>query len=570
MNLANFFTELKRRNVIRLAGLYLIGAWLLTQVASTLLPAFDVPSWALRGLVITLAIGFIPAVIFSWVFELTPEGLKREAEIVPGQSATPQTGRRMDRMIIAVLVLALGYFIFDKFVLAPRSKEGSSRSASVPNESRLDAERKSIAVLPFENLSSDKENAYFAEGIQDEILTRLAKIGALKVISRSSTRQYESKPGNLREIAQQLGVTNILEGSVQKIGDAVHVNAQLIRALSDDHLWAESYDSKLSDGVFAVEVEVAQKVASALNAKLTGAEEQVLTEKPTNNPAAYDAYLRGKAQYWQVSDESQKAALHSFEEAVRLDPQFAAAWAALSQARSRLFFGDEMTTARRAGAEKALAEATRLQPDLAETRLARAYFQYWVLRNYKGALEMMRQLRMTWPNNAELLQAMAFISARLGQWQEALSYIQQSVSLNPNEIYTRIQAIHTALAMRDFAIALEIVDNALQIWPNDTNLIGTKAFVFQARGQLDEAQTVLNRLPSQAPEFDTGRGGALLSSLAAARSFPRPQSFRSRHAGRDRTIPPSFFIGRLCWTWPVGKLKQTPPSSARAIVFRRS
>ncbi len=257
------------------------------------------------------------------------------------------------------------------------------------------ASSKSIAVLPFENLSSDKENAYFAEGMQDEILTRLAKIGALKVISRSSTRQYESKPGNLREIAQQLGVNNILEGSVQRAGDAVHVNAQLIRALTDDHLWAESYDCKLSEGVFAVEMEVAQKVASALNATLTGAEQQVLTQKPTNNPAAYDAYLRGKAQYWQVSDASQKAALHSFEEAVQLDPQFAGAWAALSQAQSRAFFGDEMTPARRAAADKSLAEATRLQPDLAETRLARAYFQYWVLRDYKGALEMMRQLRTT-------------------------------------------------------------------------------------------------------------------------------------------------------------------------------
>ena len=499
---ASFFAELKRRNVIRMAGLYLVGAWLLIQVASTMLPAFDVPAWALRGLIITLALGFTPALIFSWVFEMTPQGLKRDEDVVPEQSIAPQTARRMDRMIIVVLLLALGYFAFDKFVLGLRRE--AARSHSAPDDAKPTViPQKSIAVLPFENLSSDKENAYFAEGIQDEILTRLAKIGALKVISRTSTQQYQSKPGNLREIAQQLGVANILEGSVQKAGAAVHVNVQLIKAVTDDHLWAESYDRTL-ENIFGVEGEIAQTVAEALKAKLTGAEEKVLAQKPTSNPAAYDAYLQGMAQFRKRDDQGLKASQGSLEEAVRLDPQFAAAWAALSRTHSLLYFLSDATPARSAAAEKALAEAVGLQPELAETRLARAYLQYWVRRDYAGALKMMRQLRTAWPNNDEVLQAMAFISARLGKWKEGLDEIEQSMALNPKDIFTRIQALQIALATRDFLLALRMADDGLQIWPNNPNLLGTKAFAFQARGQLDEAESILANVAFNPADPDAG------------------------------------------------------------------
>jgi TolB-like protein len=245
VNSRNFFAELKRRNVIRMAGLYLVGAWLLTQVASTLLPAFNAPSWALRGLIITLALGFIPAVIFSWVFELTPQGLKREEDVATEHSITPQTGRRMDRMIIVVLVLALGYFAFDKFALAPRreaargAKNTESHPVSMPNESNVDA--KSIAVLPFENLSEEKQNEYFADGVQDEILTNLAKVADLKVISRTSVIGYRDTAGrNLRKIGHELGVAHVVEGSVQRSANKIRVNAQLIDARTDAHLWAQT------------------------------------------------------------------------------------------------------------------------------------------------------------------------------------------------------------------------------------------------------------------------------------------------------------------------------------------
>jgi adenylate cyclase len=212
MNSRNFFAELRRRNVIRMAGLYFVGAWLVVQVAGTVLPMFGTPEWLPRTIVVLLAIGFVPAAIFSWVFELTPEGLKRDEEVLPHESITPQTGRRMDRMIIVVLALALGYFAFDKFVLTPR-REAALVASAVPNESKSVINAKSIAVLPFENLSEEKANAYFADGVQDEILTYLAKIADLKVISRMSVMQYKSgAPRNLRQIGQQLGVAHVVEG----------------------------------------------------------------------------------------------------------------------------------------------------------------------------------------------------------------------------------------------------------------------------------------------------------------------------------------------------------------------
>src|SRR2546426_8762922 len=324
MRIDNFFAELKRRNVIRFAGLYLVGAWLLTQVASTVLPMFGAPDWLPRSIVILLVIGFVPALIFSWVFELTPQGLKRDEDVPPEESIAPQTARRMNRMIIAVLVLALGYFVFDKFVLAPRR-------AAVPNDSSSAASAKSIAVLPFENLSEDKANAYFAEGIQDEILTRLAKVADLKVISRTSTQHYKSAPENLLEIGKQLGVAHVVEGSVQKSGDAVRVNVQLIKAANDSHLWADTFDRKLTD-IFSVESAVAKAIDDDLRVKLTGQEKQVIAAKPTGNPEAYDAYLRGLAYTLKPATTAANnlGAQKYLREAVRLDPKFALGWALLS------------------------------------------------------------------------------------------------------------------------------------------------------------------------------------------------------------------------------------------------
>src|SRR5437764_7090546 len=324
MKIDNFFSELKRRNVVRMAGLYLVGAWLLTQVASTVLPMFGAPDWLPRSIVILLAIGFLPALIFSWVFELTPQGLKRDEDVRPEESIAPQTARRMDRLIIAVLVLALAYFSFDKFVLAPRR-------AAAPNDSSSAASAKSIAVLPFENLSDDKQNAYFAEGVQDEILTRLAKVADLKVIARTSTKRFQSAPENLADIAKQLGVMNILEGSVQKSNDQVRVNVQLINALTNVHLWAEIYDRKLTD-IFAVESDISKTIADTLQAKLTGSEKQMIASQPTTDTTAYELYHKGRSLWEKRSGDNIPKAISFYEQAIARDPNYALAYAGLADA----------------------------------------------------------------------------------------------------------------------------------------------------------------------------------------------------------------------------------------------
>jgi TolB-like protein len=272
VNLRNFFGELKRRNVYKVAIVYAVIAWLLIQAGSILFPTFEAPGWVMKAFVAIIAAGFPIALVLAWAFELTPEGIKRTEDVDVSESITRKSGRKLDFFIIAVLLLVIAALLFHR--LRPNVSPTISSSPE-----------KSIAVLPFENLSRDPDNAYFADGIQEEILTCLAKIADLKVISRTSTQRYQSKPGNLAEIAKQLGVANILEGSVQKAGDQVRVNVQLVNAQTDSHLWAETYDRKLTD-IFGVESEIAKGIAESLQAKLTGREEQALAVKPTNNPEA--------------------------------------------------------------------------------------------------------------------------------------------------------------------------------------------------------------------------------------------------------------------------------------------
>ena len=500
MKSGNFFAELKRRNVIRMAGLYLVGAWLVVQVAGTVLPMFGAAEWLPRTIVVLLAIGFVPAVIFSWVFELTPQGLKREDDVAPEQSITPQTGRRMDRMIIVVLVLALGYFAFDKFVLTPR-REAALVANAVPNESKSVINAKSIAVLPFENRSEDKANTYFADGIQDEILTLLSKIADLKVISRTSTQHYKSAPENLSEIARQLGVAHILEGSVQKSGDAVRVNVQLIKAANDSHLWAETYDRKLTD-IFGVESEIAKGIAESLRAKLTGREEQALAVKPTNNPEAYDAYLRGLAVEARssYSFETLREFKGFYERAVQLDPNFALAWARLSRADAFLYFSQaDQTPARHDAAKSALGNAQRLQPNSSETLLALGYYQYWVLRDYGAANTTFDRVSKMLPGNSEVPRALALIARREGHWDESIAYFEQALALDPRNLRLLTEAARTYSMVRQFPAARKLYNRALDIVPNDPDLMAEKATMYQAEGNLQEAAKLLARANAQTP-----------------------------------------------------------------------
>jgi len=369
---------------------------------------------------------------------------------------------------------------------------------------------KSIAVLPFENRSEDKANAYFADGIQDEILTRLANIADLKVISRTSTRRYQSKPGNVREIAKQLGVANILEGSVQKLADQVRVNVQLINAQTDSHLWADTYDRKFTD-IFGVESDIAKRIADSLQAKLTGREQQALAVKPTNNLEAYDAYLRGLAfearTYPSYSPDLVWKAIGFYEQAVQLDPNFAIAWARLSRVNALVYFNGDDTygtiVARGEAAKRALVNAQKLAPNSPETLIALGYYQYQVLRDYGLAESTFTLVSETLPGSSEALEALGGVTRREGHWDQSIAYFEQALTLDPRNVELLENGAWTFSMLRQFPAALKLFGRALDIKPNDPEITAAKARVYQAQGNLQEAARFLSKINELTPNEDT-------------------------------------------------------------------
>ena len=356
-----------------------------------------------------------------------------------------------------------------------------------------------VAVLPFENIGSDPENAYFAEGIQEEILTRLASIADLKVISRTSTQQYQNKPRNLAEIAKQLGVANILEGSVQKATDQVRVNVQLINAQTDSHLWAETYDRKLTD-IFGVESDIAKRIAESLQAKLTAREEQALAVKPTNNIEAYDAYLRGVAFEARSGHAPSSEAIGFYERAVQLDPNFAVAWAHLSEAHGHFYFDHDATSGRRDATKRALENAQKLEPNSPETLLALGYYQHGVLRDLRLAKTTFGRVSKILPGSSAVQRALAFVAQSEGHWDESIAYLEQALILDPRDTSLLGHAAETFTFLRQFSAALNLYDRWLEIRPNDLHVMAEKASVYQAQGNLQEAAKWLSGIDGQAPD----------------------------------------------------------------------
>jgi TolB-like protein/Tfp pilus assembly protein PilF len=487
VNSRSFFAELKRRNVYKVAVAYAIVGWLSIQIATQVFPFLEIPDWVVRLVIAAVAIGFPIALVIAWAFELTPEGLKRTefADKLPKKSS----GTRLWLYVVALAgALSVSLFFLGRYT-APTKLSGSTAAAA-----------KSIAVLPFANLSEDKANAYFAEGIQEEILTRLAKIADLKVISRTSTQRYQSKPGNLSEIAKQLGVANILEGSVQKAGDTVRVSVNLIQAASDSHLWADTYDRKLTD-ILGVESEIAKAIAEQLQAKLTGREKQALAVKPTNNPEAYDAYLRGLAFEARGGffDAATKTAIDSYERAVQIDPDFALAWAQLSRVHAHLYFGADKTATRRDAAKSALDNAQRLQPNSPETLLALGYYQYWVLRDYGLAKTTFEHVSKMLPSSSDAPRALGLIARREGHLDQSIAYQEQALGLDPRNVDLLNGTAGTYAALRQFPRALKLLDLALDILPNDPSQLAAKALMYQAEGNLEQAATLLSEITVQTP-----------------------------------------------------------------------
>jgi TolB-like protein/Flp pilus assembly protein TadD len=516
MKIDDFFVELKRRNVYKVAVAYAVVAWLTIQAASIFLPAFNAPQWAMQIVILILVIGFPIALVFSWAFEITPEGIKRESEVEADESITHHTGRKIVALTIVLAVIATGLLVF-QFI---RARSTSPSAATISN--------KSIAVLPFDNLSGDPQNAYFSEGIQDEILTRLAKIAELKVISRTSTQRFKSAPNDLRQIAQQLGVANILEGSVQKANDQVRVNVQLINALTDTHLWADTYDRKLTD-IFAVETEIAKAVADVLQAKLTGSEQHVIAARPTENTEAHQLYLKGRFFWNKRTGSDLKKSIEYFEQAIAADSKYALAYAGVAD-------GYVLLPGYTAGsprdcypkAKAAAKKALELDDTLAEahTTLAMAIWYYdfdssQSIREFQRAIERNSNYataHQQYGNNTlsalgrfddaiaegkravELDPLSLVINSDLGadylyarRYDEAIVQFRKTLELDPQYYFARLmlgQALE-AKGDRDMAIGEYQKARALN---DDPSLLGLLGHAYAASGNKTDAVKILDQL----------------------------------------------------------------------------
>jgi len=514
VNPKNFFGELKRRNVYKVAIAYAVVAWLLMQVASQIFPFFEIPNWAVRLVVLLLIIGFPVALILAWAFELTPEGIKL-TESADREAAKPSRNKAWIYMIIVAAALSVTVFFVGRYT-APRVM-GSSESLA-----------KSIAVLPFENLSRDPDNAYFAEGIKDEIVTKLATVHDLKVISRTSTAKYQSKPDNLKAVAQELGVSTVLEGAVQKTAGKVRVNVQLIDARADTHLWAKSYDRELKD-VLGVESEVSQEIADALQAKLSPSESHALASAGTRDAEAYDLFLRGEYEFHQaenvLASDAYDRADAFYEQALIRDPKFAQAAAALARSRlSRHWYVSALTPTELEEVKSLIERALALAPNSPEAHFALGLFFYFGYHQYENALTEFNRTIELQPNNALARQYCAWVYRRRGEWERSLADAHRAEELDPRDATIPANIGGTYLSLRQGKDAEQAELRALAIDPHNTI---AAAFLLITRvngeGDVDSARRAFdgfsedtkNRLAGQGAR-GYGAGGDVAAVLGMA------------------------------------------------------
>jgi len=474
MNPKEFFGEAKRRNVYKVAVAYAVVGWLLIQVATQVFPFLEIPNWMIRLVILLTAFGFPVALIIAWAFELTPEGIKRTEAADAAQQRS--RGGIWIAVIVVAAALSLGLFFLGRYS-AGRATPQVTEAPTAVNQ------QKSIAVLPFENLSEEKANAFFADGVQDEILTDLSKIADLKVISRSSVMHYRSGlERNPRKIGEELGVAHVLEGSVQRAGNRIRVNAQLIDARNDTHLWAQTYDRDLSD-VFAIQSEIAKTIADQLQAKLSPQEKSAIQRPPTSDIAAFDLYTRARNLWltaWGSStgkDDLLQAA-DLLNQAVARDPSFFDAWCQLAVTEVTIYFLDwDHTPVRLTKAEVAVQTAARLRPDAGETHLALGRMRYFGYLDYKGALAELELARRSIPNDPWVVLLKGYIERRQGRWDESIRDQQRGTDLDPRNTLALQQLATTYEAMRRYAEAKAVLARALAFDPNDAITRAYHAFV---------------------------------------------------------------------------------------------
>ena len=511
--------ELQRRNVIRMAGLYLVGAWLITQVAGTVLPMFGAPAWVPRAIVILLAIGFVPMLVFAWVFEMTPDGLKRDAEIPADESIAPQTARRMDRMIIAVLLLALTFFGFDRFVLAPRRDAALVATTTQTVEAKAIAQarpsvgRNSIAVLPFVNMSGEAANEYFSDGISEEILNVLAGSPELQVAARTSSFAFKGKSMEVPAIAGQLKVRMVLEGSVRKQGDKVRITAQLIDAQTGFHVWSQTYDRKLED-IFVIQDEIAKAIGDELKVKIAAVAEPGQHAGTTRNVAAYDLYLRGMALWHKRTGTELLEAVSLFEKAAAMDPQLAQAYAGSALAYTVLpAYSDQLTTteAFSRSADAAL-HALALDPGMPEPYAALANIS-WGQAQRTTAVALLRRAITLRPSFATAHQWLGSVATSNGQLAEGLASIERAAVLDPRSLVIGENHAWILLTLGRNADARTSCLRVLAFAPTYQGCLGEVATADLLMGDFDEARQMLDRLAAAFNPSAGGQGSDIVAAL---------------------------------------------------------
>jgi len=553
--MSGFFKELQRRKVYRVAAAYIIAAGFIIQIGSAVFPAWELPNWTLRLVVVLLLAGFPIALILAWAYDVTPQGIRATPT-----TATPGAHRRRNLiMLIAtgvVVSAAAGFF------LLPRA---SAR--------KID---KSIAVLPFQNLSDEKENAYFADGMQDDILTNLSKIGDLKVISRTSVMSYRNNvTRNVREIGKALGVATLLEGSVRRVGNRVRVNVQLINADTDEHIWAEDYDRDLTD-VFAIQTDLAQKIVSTLRAKLSPNEKARLDRRPTLNPDAYLLFVQAHdyANRPDLFRDISSKAEQLFEQATKIDPNFAAAFAGLSMVESWAYHSFDPLPARRDKARAAANEALRLQPDLPEAHLALGFSYYYGDRDYERALAEFEIAKRDLPNEAKAYMAIGAIQRRQGKWKESNANFEKSVALDPKDPEILLNLAFSYMATRNFEVADKTFDRGIEAAPQAFACRALKGeLAIRWKGDFSVAEKELALVPLGVdPDglVTLGRVGVLTLQRKFSEALRVVQQFREDTLPGYSTAPsPKAFVEGTLYTQLGDKVNAHSAFESARVVAER-
>jgi TolB-like protein/Tfp pilus assembly protein PilF len=516
----SFFSELKRRNVIRVGIAYVVVAWLILQFSDVVLNNIEAPGWVFQVIMLVLAIGLPLVLVFAWAFEMTPDGLKKEKDVDRSQSIAPQTGKKLNNTILILLALAVAYLLYDKF--SGRAQPGSGQfppaglerttdldgSVSVnPNDTAKDAGnkpqsarvRQSIAVLPFQNRSRDEDDAFFADGIHDDLLTQLAKIKDLKVISRTSMMKYKDTQMTIPEIAAELNVSSILEGGIQRAGDRIRINAQLIEVNADEHLWAETFDREMTvENIFDIQSEITRHIVTAIRGELSEEESGALSQRPTTELEAYEAYLKARAHLNDPLYRPEKYinAEKWLQKAVESDPGFALAWGQLVATHGQAIWqGYDESPERFAAALNALENAEKFGPNLPETIAARAEYLYRVKVDFHAAEPLFAQASQAKPGDVDLLNRLAVTERRTGQFEQAITHLQMAIELDPANLDVRMILLDTLVLMGAYDRAEPLVDLWMEKFP-ETGIF--KTFKAQAlalgKGQVRQAKVLLSEV----------------------------------------------------------------------------